>query len=142
MMNAKFYLRLAAGKPVLGSLVMRKKMPGNGTWIELSSHTLGVCCGFNPPALPSPANFTVTTGSVTNSLSWSSVSGADSYKLERSTAADFSANLTTVYNSTGSSYSDTAVTAGVHYYYRITAVSTGRDKLSSAFGYADIVTTT
>jgi hypothetical protein len=57
-------------------------------------------------------------------VSWYSVTGAAGYTLYRSTiSADFGYDDTPVYSGTGTSYTDTAVTAGTRYWYKVRAVN-------------------
>lgn len=49
---------------------------------------------------------------------WTAVSNATNYALERSTTADF-ASPTTVYSGTALTFSNTGLTAGTQYYYRV-----------------------
>lgn len=73
------------------------------------------------PATLTPSN--VYDTSVT--WTWASVSGATGYVLERATNSSFSAGLTTVY--TGSLLTDTnsGLTPGTTYYYRVHATKSG-----------------
>lgn len=63
-------------------------------------------------------------------LSWTNVSNEDAspgYTLERSTAADFSANLVTVTKAANvTTHSATGLTTGTHYYFRVKAEGSGR----------------
>jgi len=64
-------------------------------------------------------------------LSWSTVSGATSYKVYRSTSA--TGNYTLVGTSTTASYSDINLTASTTYYYKVSAVNgNGEGSQSSA----------
>lgn len=76
-----------------------------------------------PPTTPTGLAATVFS-SVRIDLSWNTVSGADSYILERS--PDGSTGWTQIGGTiTGLTYSDTGRTAGTIYYYRISATNTG-----------------
>lgn len=70
-----------------------------------------------------PASLQATAGADQVSLSWPAVAGATSYKIYRgtTTGGESTTPLATV---SGTSYLDTAVTAGTPYYYKVTAVST------------------
>lgn len=144
MSNSKnYYIRVANGKPVLQSLVYRSKPPANGSWLQLSATSLGDCCAFSAPLLPSPANFLAEAGTVDDDeidLSWDAVTGADSYKVERSESSTFASGVTTEYSSTSTSFTDAGLDAATEYFYRITAVSTGRDYQNSAYAYASLTT--
>jgi hypothetical protein len=52
--------------------------------------------------------------------SWTAVTGATGYTLERSTASNFS-SPTTVYTGTATSFNDTGLSADTQYYYRVKA---------------------
>lgn len=72
--------------------------------------------------LPDTPTLTGTAGNLKNNLSWSSVSGADSYNLKRSTTPG--GPYTTIANNlTSKDYTDTAVTNGTTYYYVVTLVN-------------------
>lgn len=62
---------------------------------------------------------TPSTGQVT--LSWSAASGATSYTVERSTSS--SGPFTSIATPSGTSYTDTGVTAGTTYYYEVAGVN-------------------
>jgi fibronectin type 3 domain-containing protein len=69
-----------------------------------------------PTVLASPA-----AGAV--SLTWSPVSGAASYDLYRSTTTDGEGSTPYLTGLSGPTYSDTNVTAGIQYFYTLTAVN-------------------
>jgi regulation of enolase protein 1 (concanavalin A-like superfamily) len=69
------------------------------------------------------------TGAV--SLSWSTVSGATTYNLYRSTTSGGEGTTPYLIGLTGTTYSDTAVTAGTPYYYTLTAVNSAGQSVQS-----------
>lgn len=72
------------------------------------------------------ASVTRTSGTQSD-LSWSAVTNRTYYKVERATDSGFTANLTTLTSTgTATTYSDTTCVAGTTYYYRVTALGTGR----------------
>lgn len=71
-----------------------------------------------PPA--APANLEATAGNESVSLSWTAVSGATSYNIQRSTGGNFYDIATGV---TSSSYQDNNLINGTTYYYTVTAVN-------------------
>lgn len=73
------------------------------------------------PATPTGVSATGNTGSV--SLSWGAVTGATSYSIYRSTAAGGEGTTAFASNVTGTSYTDSAVTSGTTYYYKVAAVN-------------------
>ncbi|MGD0733387.1 MAG: fibronectin type III domain-containing protein, partial [Terracidiphilus sp.] len=82
--------------------------------------------GYEPNGYPfSPGDLLATGGNTAVALSWLTVPGATSYNILRGTASGGETLLTSV-SSSASSYTDTAVTNGVTYYYEITGTnSTG-----------------
>lgn len=68
-----------------------------------------------------------TTSVLTTSLTvnWTAETNALVYTLQRSTAADFSLNLTTLYVGIGLTYSDTGLTSNTEYFYRVKAKGIG-----------------
>jgi hypothetical protein len=86
--------------------------------------------GLNLPATPTGLTAVrQTDGSVL--VSWTAVSGATSYKLERTegTSGTFTQVGGTI---TGTSYNDAAVTPGVSYGYRVSAVNSSGESAASA----------
>ncbi|HEY3330625.1 MAG TPA: hypothetical protein VGK19_11425 [Capsulimonadaceae bacterium] len=77
-----------------------------------------------PTASPVPTNLTATHGDGTVTLGWDPSAGATSYKVYRST----SSTTETYYDSASTtSYTDTAVTNGTAYFYKVSAVNPGGD---------------
>lgn len=74
--------------------------------------------------LATPTGFTVTSASSTSlTSSWSAVTNATSYTLDRS--PDGSTSWTNVYTGSGLTYTNTGLTAGTTYYYRVKATASG-----------------
>jgi hypothetical protein len=73
-------------------------------------------------APPSLAFSLVTTTEIKST--WAGVEGAELYKLERATRPDF-ADAVTVYTGTDLEYTNTGLTPGRHYYYRVQALAEG-----------------
>ncbi|MBO4928466.1 MAG: hypothetical protein J5379_09500 [Clostridiales bacterium] len=69
-----------------------------------------------------PAITATPSSGVTIKLSWSQVSGATAYEIYRSSSEN--GNYTLVKTTTGLSSSDTNLTAGTRYYYRVAAYKT------------------
>ena len=81
-----------------------------------------------PPA--APTGLTATAGNAQVSLSWAVSSGATSYTLYRATSSGAETSLIT--GLTGTSYTNTGLTNGTTYYYKVAAVnSAGTSGLSS-----------
>jgi fibronectin type 3 domain-containing protein len=86
---------------------------------------------------PSGLVSSATANSIT--LQWSSVPGASSYKIYRSSrAASTSYPYSQVGTSTTVSYTDTSLSAGTTYYYKVVAVNSGGESASS--GYVSALT--
>jgi fibronectin type 3 domain-containing protein len=82
-------------------------------------------------SLPAPSGLTATPASSTEiDLSWSPVSGATGYAVQRS--PDGSTTWTTVGTPTSTSYNDTGLAAATTYYYRVSATNGGTTSPNSA----------
>ena len=81
-----------------------------------------------PPA--APASITATAGSGSIAVTWAESSGAAYYTLERK--AGSGAWSAIAQNYTGRSYTDSSVTAGTTYQYRVTAHKTGTSGVLSS----------
>ncbi len=88
----------------------------NGT--NLLNDLAGVAVG-NPPAAPTGLTATAGTGQV--SLSWGASAGATSYSLYRSTSTGTEVSYRTGLTTT--SLTDTGLTAGTTYFYKVTALN-------------------
>jgi fibronectin type 3 domain-containing protein len=82
------------------------------------------------PATPTGATATAGAGKVT--LSWTASSGATSYNVYRSTSSNGEGTTAYVSGVTAPTYSDTAVTAGTTYYYKVAAVNSAGTSAQSA----------
>ena len=82
------------------------------------------------PAAPTGLTATGNNGSV--SLNWGASSGATSYKLFRSTSSGGEGTTAYVSSITATSYSDTGVTNGTTYYYKVAAVNGAGTSAQSA----------
>ncbi|MDQ7094238.1 Ig-like domain-containing protein [Desulfosporosinus sp. PR] len=78
----------------------------------------------------SPTNLSATVGNGQISLAWDGVTGATSYNMKRSTTAG-GPYTSIAQNVSGTSYSDTSVTAGTAYYYVVTAITSGGESANS-----------
>ena len=95
----------------------------------------GIVLSYHGSGLAAPANLYVTNITASSvSLSWSSVSGASSYRIYRSTGSDGP------YSQTGASYStsytDSGLSAGTYYYKVSTVSSSGTESPLSSYNYA------
>ena len=74
--------------------------------------------------LSTPTGFTATGASSTSiALAWSAVSNATSYTLDRS--PDGSTSWANVYTGSGLTFTNTGLTTGTTYYYRVKATASG-----------------
>ena len=80
-----------------------------------------------------PTNLTAAAGNTQVALSWSAATGATSYNIYRSTTSGTEVKIATnPVTITTASYTDTGLTNGTRYYYKVTAVnSAGESGLSS-----------
>lgn len=78
---------------------------------------------------PAPENLLAIGSDQTVALSWSSVSGATSYHVKRSTTIGHT--FTEIATTTSPSYNDTGLTNGTSYYYVVTAVVGGTESAFS-----------
>jgi len=75
------------------------------------------------PAPAAPTNLIATAGNAQVSLTWTASSGAASYNIYRSTTSGAETLLASAVSST--SYSDSSVSNGTTYYYKVAAVNAG-----------------
>lgn len=73
-------------------------------------------------ALAAPSLSAQSSGSTSVSLSWTSVTGATSYNVYRSTTAGGEGSVPLATGTTSTSYSDSGLTSGTAYYYKVVAV--------------------
>lgn len=78
-------------------------------------------------ALSDVSGLSATPGDTQVALSWSAVTNRTYYNVQRATDSGFTANLVTLTSTwTATTLSDTGLTNGTTYYYRVKAVGTGR----------------
>ena len=103
---------------------------GSGT-ANLSGWQLVVASGGGGSAPTAPTNLTATPGTAQVALSWTASSGATSYSIYRGTSSGNEAT-TVATGVTGTTYTNTGLTNGTMYYYRITATNS-----SGTSGYSN-----
>jgi len=89
--------------------------------------------------LDEPGNFSATATNTTINLDWDSVTGATSYRLQRSTDPTFKSGVVLIYTGSGSSYSDAGLDPTTQYYYRVKAKASGY--ADSLYSFSDATTT-
>jgi hypothetical protein len=83
-----------------------------------------------PPA--APTNLTATAGNAQITLNWVASSGATSYSVYRGTVSGGESTTPIAANLTGTTYTDSGVTIGSSYFYKVQAVNgTGSSALSN-----------
>lgn len=86
--------------------------------------------GVNTQTIPlAPTSLTATPGSGVINLAWTGSVGADKYNIYRGTSAGSETLLLS--NSGGTTYTDTAVSGGVTYFYKVTAFNIGGESAFS-----------
>ena len=76
-------------------------------------------------------NLVVTAGQRQNVLTWDAVSGASSYKVYRSTSSGVTTSSTLVGSPTTPTLTETSLTGGTTYYYRVLAAAGGQESALS-----------
>ena len=76
-------------------------------------------------ALAAPTNLVATAGNRQVRLTWTAAAGATSYNIYRSTTPGGEGATPYRTGATGTSFTDTGLTNGTRYYYRLTAVNGG-----------------
>ena len=79
-----------------------------------------------------PTGLTATAGNAAVTLNWTASSGATSYNVYRGTTAGGESATPLATGIATASYSDTAVTNGTRYYYKVAAVNGGGNSAESA----------
>jgi hypothetical protein len=83
-----------------------------------------------PPSIPTaPSGLSATPGNAQVTLSWTSSSGATSYKVKRSTISG--GQYTQIAAPTSASYSNTTLTNGTTYYYVVSAINSAGESTDS-----------
>ena len=90
------------------------------------------------PVLAAPQNLTASANLMTAALSWTYVANATSYNIKRATTSGGSYTTITT-GITGTSYTDTGLTAGITYYYVVSAVNSTNESVNSAEASATIL---
>jgi len=84
------------------------------------------------PAAPGvPTQLTAAPGNARVVLTWAAVTGATSYKVFRGTASNGQSTTPIATNVTASTYTNTGLTNGTAYFYKVSAVNAGGDSALS-----------
>jgi fibronectin type 3 domain-containing protein len=84
-----------------------------------------------PPPPPTPTGLAATAGNASVALAWTASSGATSYDVYRSTTSG-GEGTTPVATTASTSYTDTGLTNGTTYYYKVSAVNGGGTSAQSS----------
>jgi fibronectin type 3 domain-containing protein len=87
-------------------------------------------------APPTPTGLIVGASGTTISVSWNAAAGATGYGLSRATAA--AGPYSRIATPSGTSYSDTGLTPGTTYYYKISAINPAGSSADSAEAHATV----
>jgi fibronectin type 3 domain-containing protein len=101
-----------------------------GTSAQSSEVSAAPTSGVTVPS--APTGVTATAGTNQVSLSWTASSGATSYNVYRSTSSGGEGSTAYASGLTGTSYTDTGVTAGTTYYYKVAAANSAGTSAQSA----------
>jgi fibronectin type 3 domain-containing protein len=83
-----------------------------------------------PPAVPTGITATANNSSGSITVSWPAVSGAAAYTVSRSTGSGGTFNVVSS-NQTATSYTDSTVSSGSTYYYKVSAIAPSGDCASA-----------
>ncbi|MDF3057489.1 MAG: hypothetical protein K0R17_1704 [Rariglobus sp.] len=126
--NVTTYTRTGLTMPS-GPYTLRVIATGSaGNSVPSSQVTLSIPA---PPA--GPAGLTATPGTGQVVLSWNAVAGASNYNISRATASAGPYSVVK-YNNAGTTYTNTGLTAGTTYYYKVcyNVTNTGSSSYSAA----------
>jgi hypothetical protein len=88
-----------------------------------------------PPPPPTPTGLAATAGNGSVSLAWTASSGATSYNIYRSTTSG-GEGTTPVATTASTSYTDTGLTNGTTYWYKVSATNGGGTSAQSSEAHA------
>lgn len=119
-------------------VAVKLDIPDRGVvWVEKTHYdaNIGKCndCCVPLDQLGNIEGFSVTPGDTENVLNWDDLADAEGYVLERSLDNGF-ASPVVVYTGTVSGYTNTGLTNGTEYFYRVKATAAG--KLDSEWAFA------
>ncbi len=85
-----------------------------------------------PPVPAAPTGLTATAGNASVTLTWTASTGAATYNVYRGTATGGEAATAIATGITATTYTDSALTNGTRYYYKVAAVNTAGTSPQSA----------
>jgi len=92
-------------------------------WTVKEVQIYGTGSGPTPP--PAPTGLTATAGNQQIALSWGAASGATSYNVYRGTTSGGEGTTPIATGLAGTTYTNTGLTNGTTYYYKVAAVNSG-----------------
>lgn len=89
---------------------------------------------FLAAALSAPGSFSGSPSDGVVALTWDTVANATNYLVDAATDSGFTTNVRAgIYSGSGTSFSDTELSNGTHYYYRVKAQASGFSDSSYSF---------
>jgi fibronectin type 3 domain-containing protein len=107
----------------------------NSVGVSPDSNEVSVTPSGTPTPPPAPAGLTATAGNGSVGLNWTASAGATSYSIYRGTAPG-AEGTTPVGTATSNSFTNTGLTNGTTYYYKVTASNSAGTSASSNEAHA------
>jgi fibronectin type 3 domain-containing protein len=102
----------------------------NGVGVSPDTNEVSVTPAATTTVPPAPAGLAATAGNGSVGLNWTASAGATSYSIYRGTAPN-AEGATAVGTATSNSFTDTGLTNGTTYYYKVTASNSAGTSASS-----------
>lgn len=118
-----------SGSAVTNVLCYKLQVPNKGfVWVSKTSYDANNeqcndCCNALT-TLATPANFTASNGDDESVLNWDDVPNATGYVVEMATNSSFT-GATTIYTGAVSGHTETGLTQGTQYWFRVWATASG-----------------
>ena len=106
-----------------GTCTIQATQAGNGTYAPATPVSQSFTVNGTIPI--APAGLTATAGNASVSLTWTAVTGAASYNVYRGTSSGGESTTPIATGIATAAYTDTTVTNGTTYYYKVAAVNGG-----------------
>ena len=107
----------------------------NSVGVSPDSNEVSVTPAATSTVPPAPAGLTATAGNGSAGLTWTASAGATSYSIYRGTAPG-AEGATAIGTATSNSFTDTGLTNGTTYYYKVTASNSAGTSASSNEAHA------